>query len=68
MAQRTSSDSDREYDPTMDKPENESDLSDSECSISDEDEMYEDAPEPVDQPEPAGGPKWTLLSDFHTDK
>ena len=68
MAQRSSSESDCEWDPTMDEPENESDFSDSECSISDEDEMYEDAPEPVDQPEPEGVSEWTLLSDFHTDK
>ena len=46
MAERSSTDSDCEYDPTHDEPENESDFSDSECEVSDGDE---DGPEPADQ-------------------
>ena len=65
MAALPSSDSGSEYDPSKDQ---ESDLSDSDFDNSDQEDLFEEAPEPIELPESEGGPPWKLIADFHTDK
>ena len=72
MAERSSTDSDREYDPTRDEPESDSDYTDSECEDVYDDELAADIDHEVESdeeeiPDPTDH-LWEMISDFHADK
>ena len=66
----SSTDSDREYDPTRDEPESDSDYTDSECEDVYDDELAADIDhgDESDEEEDPSDHLWEMISEFHTDK